>query len=189
MRASTRRPEFAMWAADHADVVAFLTAPRFDPERSDFLADVAAQVRDGSPLTGDQVGAVRRNIARRADRAARLAALSELTEDGERRQTAPTGRVIVEGVVTDVAVRPGFNANQVDYKMVVDCDFLVWCSVPQALVLRPEAPDLGLVGAVVRFAVTLSTYPDLRCAAIGKAPRQARLISRPPSGDSTTRVA
>lgn len=174
MRVRQTRSVFDQWAADNADVVRFLTAEDFDAENSTFLTQLAALVRARRALTPEQVSAVQRNIARRADRARVITTAA--TKPGER---APAGRQTVEGTVVQVSIRPGFGRERPDYKMTVDCGYQVWCTVPQALILRPEARDLGLTGARVRFAVTLEPNPTNPAVAIGKSPRQVELISSP----------
>lgn len=187
---NTRRTgsPFDQWAEDNAEVVAFLCAEDFDAEGSAFLTDLASQVANRRALTPNQVNAVARNIVRRADRARRTSTPAPRAQTAEQ---APCGRVTVEGVVTEVTTRPGFSADKPDYKMTVDCDgFQVWCTVPQALVLLPHAPDLGLTAARVRFAVTLEPSSGNPSIAVGKAPRRVTLLAAATerSGDST-RVA
>lgn len=187
MNTTRTRSPFDEWAADNDEVVRFLTDPGFDPENSRFLADLARQVRRRRPLTPDQAAAVFRNITRRQARARRLSAP---VADPAVRETAPQGRVEVEGVVVEVAIGPGFTPDRPDHKMTVDCGYLVLCTVPRALVLDPAADDLGLTGARVRFAVTLTPNPDNPCRALGKAPRRVALVSRPArSGDHATASA
>lgn len=184
-----RRSPFDEWAADNAEVVGFLTADTFDPEGSRYLAKMAAKLAARRPLTPDEVAAVARNITRRVDREQRLAAGSSSQVPAGRR--APTGRTTVDGVVVEVAIRPGFRQGVPDCKMTVDCGaYRVWCTVPQGLVRSPDAPDLGLRGARVRFNATLSPRSDNPSVAVGKAPRSAELVSLPVSGDpALTRVA
>lgn len=171
------RSVFDEWAADNAEVVTFLTNPAFDPEDSEFLRDLSRQVRQRRALTPNQVAAVARNIERRRIRAARLTAP---VGEGGRRGAAPVGRVTVEGVVAEVDIRPGYRADALDYKMLVDCgEFTVYATVPQALVRDARAADLGLTGARVRFTATLSLIPEQPSRAIGKAPRRVELISAP----------
>lgn len=168
-----RRSPFDEWMADNAEVVAFLTAEDFDPEGSRYLAQMAAKLSRRQPLTPNEVAAVGRNIVRRVDREQRLAEICAPVG-----RPAPSGRVVVEGTVREVAIRPGFRAGVPDRKMLVDCgDYRVWCTVPEALVCRPDADDLGLDGARVRFAATLAPRADNPSIAVGKAPRGAALIS------------
>lgn len=185
---STSGSLFDQWAASNTEVVAFLTAARLDTEGSPFLARMAAKVIGHRALTPTEAAAVERTIARNADRSARLTS-PQVPTDGP---LAPTGRFTVEGVVVDVAVRPGFRADRPDYKMTVQSDagYPVFTTVPQALVQDHDAADLGLMGTRVRFTASLAPSPDNPRVAIGKGPRAAALITQPVSGDPPlTRVA
>lgn len=187
-RLATAGSLFQRWAAGNAEVVAFLTTPDFDPEGSRFLARMVSKVNLGRALTPTEVAAVERNIARHHDRAARFTTPQAPTGG----PLAPTGRLTVEGIVVEVAIRPGFRASSPDLKMTVQADagYPVFATVPQALVQDPDAEDLGLTGARVRFTAALSPSPDNPHVAIGKGPRGVALLTLPPSGDPPlTRVA
>lgn len=179
---STRRSPFDEWAADNQTVYAFLTDPSFDAEGSKYLNKMSARLRRRQPLSPEEVCAVTRNIARRIDRDSYLAEAIPST-----REAAPSGRTVVEGTVVAVSIRPGFGDDGPDYKMAVDCGYLVWCTVPHTLVQRPESPDLGLTGARVRFSTTLTPRADNPSIATGKAPRSVSLCSLPQPNDLVTR--
>lgn len=160
-----------LWAAAHADVVTFLTTA--DIAWSDFLTDLADQLDDRGELTPGQVEAVRRNIARQAERDAKRAADAA-------RPTVPVvaGKgVEVTGEVIKVDVKDNpyaYNSNRVVMTVRDDRGFAVWGTVPGSL--RDEVSLTELVGRRVRFTANVEASDRDETFGFFKTPRRAEVL-------------
>jgi hypothetical protein len=159
-----RQDTFDEWAADHADVLAYLDS---DVSWSSFFTDLAYQVADLKPLSERQVASVRKAVAskaaRDAERAARAARLNAIPLTA-----APLGRQTgIEGEIVDYRQFKNQFGPGLDEKITVECGgYRVKMSLPRSLrptvfnALEYQEFTKALRGTRIRFTATLEPGRD-----------------------------
>jgi hypothetical protein len=165
-----RAAAFAEWAADHSDVITYLTDRR--PVWSEFLADMAANIAAKDTLTDRQVDAVRRQIARDNDDAAFRATAT----------TAPSGKAItVTGtVIQTMRYDSRYVRGKVDLVMVVETEgYRVRCPIPRILHNTDTHPSnlFGLRGRRLTFVADLVPSGKDAVLAYGKRLRDVAIVT------------
>lgn len=176
-KVAARQDSHTLWVAAHADVVDYLATG--DIAWSEFLTDLADRIDHGQPLSIAQIDAVRRNIARQAERDAKRAAEAAL----------PTSPVVtgkgVEVVGEVVKVTSHDNGYQVRLVMTVrdDRGFKVWGTVPGSLgdTIHADYEHFGEgrwtgVGARVRFVANVEASDRDETFGFFKTPRRAEVL-------------
>lgn len=167
-KAAARQDSRTLWAATHDDVVTFLTTG--DIAWSDFLTDLADQLNDRGELTVGQVDAVRRNIARQAERdAARAARPAPVAP--------PVGatKFTVTGTVISAGHKDAFRGGGVVYTMTVldDRGFRVNGTRPRAIHDIKVGDRVTFVAGEI---VAARWAPDAVDLAAFKRPTGARIV-------------
>jgi len=166
-----RRREFDEWAADHADVIDYVSRPGHS---WDFLLDMSDLIDAKSTLSPRQVDVVRNSIKRDQVReAARLAA-----------SPVPTGRVEVEGKVVKVSrkkVRRGYADATVFGLTIESADgWRVYVNSPRAISNYVSAElnsnYRALENARVAFTATVSASDDDATFGFASRPVKARVL-------------
>jgi hypothetical protein len=167
---------FQQWAADWADVVAFLDGPGRD-SGSDFLLDMVDQVDKLRPLTINQAEAVRRRAEQHTEYERRRAA-----EAAEEKKPVPAGNgVTIAGEIIATRVDETFYtySGGVSVKMLVHGDgWKVWSTVPASLITA-DVHVRDLRYRRVEFVANVTASDDDPSFGFAKRPRKASLLPIP----------